>query len=67
MDIIREVNVSTGEVIDRPLTAAEEKQWEADKQAQIEKQSELEALAETKVALLKRLGITAEEAVLLLA
>ena len=41
MNMIREVNTTTGEVIDRPLTAAEEKQWEADFKARVKKQDEL--------------------------
>jgi hypothetical protein len=66
-----EVNCETGEVTERDLTAAE-LQAQADAQAQAEaERAQLEADAATKAmakaALLKRLGITAEEAALLLA
>ncbi|CAB4173851.1 hypothetical protein UFOVP974_13 [uncultured Caudovirales phage] len=66
-----EVNCTTGEVTERDLTA-EELQAQADAQAQAEAErvaAEAEAAekATAKAALLKRLGITADEAALLLA
>ena len=66
-----EVNCTTGEVTERDLTA-EELQAQADAAAQAEAErvaAEAEAAekATAKAALLKRLGITAEEAALLLA
>jgi len=66
-----EVNCATGEITERDLTAAE-LQAQADAQAQAEaEQAQAEADAATKAtakaALLKRLGITADEAALLLA
>ena len=66
-----EVNCTTGEVTERDLTAAE-LQAQADAQAQAEAeriQAEADAAtkATAKAALLKRLGITADEAALLLA
>ena len=66
-----EVNCETGEVTERDLTA-EELQAQADAQAQAEAErvaAEAEAAekATAKAALLKRLGITADEAALLLA
>ena len=66
-----EVNCETGEVIERDLTA-EELQAQADAAAQAEAEraaAEAEAAEKTtaKAALLKRLGITADEAALLLA
>ena len=66
-----EVNCETGEVTERDLTA-EELQAQADAAAQAEAdrltaEAEAEAKATAKAALLKRLGITAEEASLLLA
>ena len=66
-----EVNCETGEVTERDLTA-EELQAQADATAQAEAErvaAEAEAAekATAKAALLKRLGITAEEAALLLA
>jgi hypothetical protein len=66
-----EVNCETGEVTERDLTAAE-LQAQADAQVQYESEQaakEVEAAekATAKAALLKRLGITADEAALLLA
>lgn len=66
-----EVNCETGEVIERPLTADEiaaneaaAAQAEADCLAT---EAEAEAKAQAKADLLAKLGITAEEAALLLA
>jgi len=66
-----EVNCATGEVIERPLTADEiaaneaaQVQAEADKAA-ADKEAAANAVA--KAALLAKLGITADEAKLLLA
>jgi len=64
--IIRIHNVSTDEVIDREMNDAEFAQYEANKAAQATAQAEAEAKATAKAALLTRLGITAEEAQLLL-
>lgn len=66
-----EVDCSTGQVTERPLTAEEIAQREADAQAAATKAHEEEvaatAAAEAKAALLTKLGITADEAKLLLA
>lgn len=63
---IRVHNVETNEIIDREMTADEIAQWEAD-QAEISEREALgEAKAAQKLALLDRLGITQEEANLLL-
>ena len=66
-----EVNCTTGEVIERPLTAEElaaneaaAAQAEADRLAA---EAEAEAKAQAKAALLTKLGITEDEAKLLLA
>lgn len=59
-------NVSTGEVVEREMNAAEFKQYEADQAAAIVKAEALEAKAAARTALLERLGITADEAALLL-
>jgi hypothetical protein len=65
--IIRIHNAETNEVIDREMNAAEYKQYEAN-QAKYELQkAEAEAKATAKAELLERLGITADEAKLLLA
>lgn len=66
-----EVNCTTGEVIERPLTAEELAQREADDQAHAEanakEDADKAAAQAAKAELLARLGITAEEAALLLA
>jgi hypothetical protein len=66
-----EVNCATGEVTERPLTTEELAQREADAQAAAAAKHEEEvaaaAEAEAKAALLAKLGITADEAKLLLA
>jgi hypothetical protein len=64
--IIRIHNVETNEITDREMNDAEFAQYEADQAAQAAKQAEAEAKATAKAALLTRLGITAEEAQLLL-
>jgi len=65
-----EINCTTGEVIERPLTAEEiaaneaaQAQTEADRLAA---EAEAATKAEAKAQLLAKLGITAEEAQLLL-
>jgi hypothetical protein len=66
-----EVNCATGEVVERPLTAEELAQREADAAAfaaaEHEKEVAAQAQAEAKAALLTKLGITEDEAKLLLA
>jgi len=64
--IIRIHNTETDEVIDREMTDAEFAQYEADKVAEAAKQAEAEAKAAQRQALLNRLGITEEEARILL-
>lgn len=64
--IIRIHNIETNEVIDREMTDEEFAQWEADN-AKAEAEAIAEAEASTaKAALLERLGISEEEAKLLL-
>lgn len=59
-------NVETNEVIEREMNAEELVQWEIDNaKAETEAQTKAEA-ASKKVALLEKLGITEEEAKLLL-
>lgn len=59
-------NIETGEVIERDMNAEELAQWQADKaQSEAEAQAKAEAEA-AKAALLEKLGITEEEAKLLL-
>ena len=59
-------NVETDEVIEREMTNAEFAQYEADQAAQASERAEAQAKATAKVALLAQLGITEEQAKLLL-
>lgn len=61
--IIREHNIETGEIADRPMTAEEIADLE---KTQAELQAKIAAEGSAKAAILKKLGITAEEARLLL-
>ena len=64
--IIKIHNIETGEVIEREMNALEFKQYEKD-QAEAKTQADAYAKAESdKAALLAKLGITADEAKLLL-
>jgi len=64
--MIRIHNTETDEVIDREMTAAEFKQYEADQAAQAAVKAEAETKETAKAAILDRLGLTADEAKLLL-
>jgi hypothetical protein len=64
--IVRIHDLSTDEVIDREMNDAEFAQYEANQAAQAERVAVEAAKAAEKEALLARLGITAEEAKLLL-
>jgi len=64
--IIRIHDLATNEVIDREMNDKEMKQVAAEKLAYEAVKAEQEAKASAKAALLNRLGITAEEAELLL-
>jgi hypothetical protein len=59
-------NLETGQVIEREMNAKEFAQYELDVQLSENMKSEQLAKATAKAALLERLGITAEEAALLL-
>jgi hypothetical protein len=59
-------NIETDEVIDREMTDAEFAQYEIDQAADIARKAEAEAKATAKAALLEQLGITEEQARLLL-
>jgi hypothetical protein len=64
--LIRIHNAETNEIIDREMNEEELAQWEADKKAaKAEAKAKAEA-ATAKAALLEKLGITEEEARLLL-
>jgi hypothetical protein len=60
-------NVATGEIKEREMNAKELAQLEADKVESEQQKAEAEAKATQKAALLDRLGITEDEAKLLLA
>lgn len=64
---VRIHNSETGEVIDRDMTDAEFKAHQDDRAAIAAAESEAQAKADAKTALLVKLGITADEAALLLA
>jgi len=64
--MIRIHNTATDEVIDREMTDAEFAAYEADQAANAASKAEAEAKATAKAALLAQLGITAEQAKLLL-
>jgi hypothetical protein len=64
--IIRIHNIETDQVIDREMTVAEFDQHKANLELDAERQAEADAKATQKAALLERLGITEDEARLLL-
>jgi len=64
--MIRIHNVETNEVIDREMNDAEFAQYESNQVKLNAEQAEAEAKATAKAALLERLGITQDEANLLL-
>jgi hypothetical protein len=64
--MVRIHNIETDEIIDREMNDAEFAKYQADQAAEVIRQAEAEAKATAKTALLSKLGITAEEAALLL-
>jgi hypothetical protein len=64
--MVRIHNVETNEIIDREMNDAEFAQYEADQAVNAARQAEAEAKAAAKAALLTQLGITEEQAKLLL-
>ena len=64
--MVRIHNVETNEIIDREMNDQEFAAFEAEQAANAIAKAEAEAKATAKAALLTRLGITAEEAQLLL-
>ena len=64
--MVRIHNLATDEIIDREMNDDEFAQYEAEKTAELARQAEAEAKATAKAALLERLGITQDEANLLL-
>lgn len=64
--MIKIVNAETGEEIEREMDADEFKQYQAEQKAHQEKVAASQSQDAAKAALLERLGITANEASLLL-
>jgi len=64
---IKIYDCATGETVEREMTAAEFAQYKKDIVEIETKQAEISAKAQAKAALLDRLGITEDEAKLLLA
>jgi hypothetical protein len=59
-------NAETNEIIQREMNAAEFKEYEARQKTEAAEQAEAEAKATAKAALLSKLGISEDEAKLLL-
>jgi hypothetical protein len=64
--IIRIHNTEIDEVIDREMNDDEFAQYEADKAAEVAREAEAQAKATAKQAILDRIGLTADEAKLIL-
>jgi hypothetical protein len=64
--IIQINDIATGEIIEREMNAAEFKQYEADQKLFAKMQADAEAKLAQRQAILDRLGLTADEAKLLL-
>lgn len=64
--MIRIHNIETDEIIDREMTAAELKVYEAEQKTEAAKQAEAEAKKAGRQAIAERLGLTAEELQVLL-
>ena len=64
--MVRIHNIETNEVIDREMNDDEFAQYEADKAVEATKKAEAEAKATARASILDRLGLTAEEAAILL-
>ncbi len=65
--MIRVHDLATDEIIDREMTDVEFAQYETNQSIKATRKAEAEAKAQAKAELLERLGITADEAKLLLA
>jgi hypothetical protein len=64
--MIRIHNVETNEIIDREMTAAEIKKYEAEQEIQKNAQLEFEKKEAQKLAIAERLGLTVDELQVLL-
>jgi uncharacterized protein YggE len=66
MPLIKIHNAETGEVIEREMNAEELAQWEKDQAEELARKTAVAEAQAKRQALLDKLGITAEEARLLL-
>ena len=64
--MVRIHNTETNEIIDREMNDAEFEAYETDQAAQASAQAEAQAKATARAAILDRLGLTKEEAAVLL-
>jgi hypothetical protein len=64
--MVRIHDLTTDEVIDREMTDAEFAQYQAEQAARAEAKAEAEAKEASRQAILDRLGLTADEAALIL-
>lgn len=64
--IIRIHNVETNEVIDREMNDEEFALWQADQATQLSKKAEAQSKAEARASILERLGLSEDEAKVLL-
>jgi hypothetical protein len=64
--MVRIHNQETNEIVDREMTAEELAQWQADQAAEIARQAAEAQKTAERAALLSKLGITEDEAKLLL-
>jgi hypothetical protein len=64
--MVRIHNTETNEIIDREMNDAEFAQWQADKAANAVAEAEAESKAAQRQAILDRLGLTSDEAKLIL-
>ena len=66
MTIVKNHNVETGEIVEREMNAKELAQWETDQAEKLARREAEAAKVAEKAALLAKLGITEDEAKLLL-
>ena len=64
--IVKIHNTETNEIIEREMTVSEFNDYEATEAAQLAEKNEAEAKVTARAAILDRLGLTADEAALLL-
>lgn len=64
--VVKIVNAETGKEVEREMTTAEVAQYKIDQEQHVAHKAKQAANAAAKAALLTRLGITADEAALLL-